>query len=959
MQKIIANPANVDSWKKFFLLPIILFSPYDESSRKKALQRRLNLIDSNTWDSFTTSSLRLRKLPQDHQLSTEQIEKAHQHRIQKLAAAGEIGKIMTLISTVHNNIAPTPATVAALQTKHPTPSPYAPHPDILSALEATNLIDSARTAFEIHGDRLRSWIHNKKDFVTPGLDNVRWEHLRQLIGRGGIERPDEERFAELLADILVLLIDVTEVPTEVYDALRDNALIAIPKGNGDVRPIGMGSTIRKLCSIAFLSHTHKNQHAATTSTFNSSHFHPIQYGLQPKGTEQVIHGVRYAMERSPENDVFLMDADNAFNKVSRLKGLQETLLHFPQIIPFLNKIYRHDSVGWFFGLETGIEKILSREGFHQGDVLSSWLFCMTIHPLLCDAASLIGDNGLLKFYIDDGNLVCPHDRMLTALTFLDTEGPPLGYIIKRNKGTYLLGRCASSAVALSRKQHLIDTFGFHPDIIRIHPDNGGLPLAYGARILGGLCGTDEFILAELDTIMTKLSKDALAIKNVEDTQVKFLLLRWCFSQKITHLQRTLPLRLCRPLVDFFTSLKRNILDDIVGSTVDDKTWALAQLAPSESGLGLLDSLTTSYGAFAASFTEAFIVLSASQPDFFQSRDLPCFADLAECTSKLSAVDPLMTPDHIFQIAREGTIKHLQHYLNQIICQKTSDAIFNTLTDNRTKIWKRSLQDPDAGLWLDCAPKTRLHAIPPKAFSKAIRLRLFLPMNDSLHGLQCPCGRNHGGRRIDDQGLHFVTGCNLKGVRHATHDTVAKHVSDLMRYCGVHTSLEGIGIFGTDNKLRPDITARNFPGAATPIAFDVRITSAVPANTLEVSNTLANDPLAPSKALRASWNEKVAKYGQLACANNIGFVPLVFDVCGRMHPDSKAVLVTCLREASRVRNIPFSKVWHFWMSSLQITLQRSVVSGIDKLTVHALQRGSSIGPLTATDHIVGRSLHISG
>jgi hypothetical protein len=181
----------------------------------------------------------------------------------------------------------------------------------------------------------------------------------------------------------------------------------------------------------------------------------------------------------------------------------------------------------------------------------------------------------------------------------------------------------------------------------------------------------------------------------------------------------------------------------------------------------------------------------------------------------------------------------------------------------------------------------------------------------------------------------------------------------MRYCGVHTSLEGIGTFGADNRLRADITARNFPGSETPVAFDVRITSAVPANTHTVPNTLANDPLAPSKALQASWNEKISKYGRLAHANNIGFVPLIFDVCGRMHPDSKAVFTTCLREASRTRNIPFSKVWHFWMSSLQITLQQSIISGMEKLTVHALQRGSSVAPPIAADDVVGRSSYICG
>jgi hypothetical protein len=49
-----------------------------------------------------------------------------------------------------------------------------------------------------------------------------------------MERPDEDRLAELLADIIVLLL-----AHEVYDALRDNTLIAIPKAGGDVRPIGM------------------------------------------------------------------------------------------------------------------------------------------------------------------------------------------------------------------------------------------------------------------------------------------------------------------------------------------------------------------------------------------------------------------------------------------------------------------------------------------------------------------------------------------------------------------------------------------------------------------------------------------------------------------------------------------------------------------------------------------------
>ena len=60
--------------------------------------------------------------------------------------------------------------------------------------------------------------------------------------------PDEVEFVNLLANIITLLLDVKNVPFEVYDALRNNVLISLQKDPNDptkVRPIGMGSIIRK------------------------------------------------------------------------------------------------------------------------------------------------------------------------------------------------------------------------------------------------------------------------------------------------------------------------------------------------------------------------------------------------------------------------------------------------------------------------------------------------------------------------------------------------------------------------------------------------------------------------------------------------------------------------------------------------------------------------------------------
>jgi hypothetical protein len=957
MQHVVDHPENHSNWKKLLLLPLVLFSPTDtlinSSQRKKDLIKRLDLIYNNTWDSLSTQSFRLRKLPSVNNVTAEQKEKAKTHRINKLAEANNFSRLYNFVTTERVYIPPSQATVAALRAKHPPRGPYVIPADVLHSMHNHHSVDSIQAVLGISGEMLRSCIHKKKDFISPGTDNMRWEHYRQLIGRGGIERPEEERFATLLAQIVVLLLDTREVPAEVYDALRDNSLVAIPKSNGDVRPIGMGVTLRKLCSIEFLRYTH--QITPGNASFNKTHFRKLQYGLDDKGTETIIHGVRYTTEAHPEHDVFLLDADNAFNRVSRLKGLEETFKKFPFIIPFLRKIYLTDSTGWFFGLNSGLERVISQEGFHQGDVLSSWLFCMTLQPLLQATSEIIGDDGFLKFFIDDGNIACPHDRMLLALDYLTTHGPSIGYIIKPTKGKYLLGRCESPEIALSRKQHLIDSYGFDPNIICIHPDNGGIPSDYGAVVLGGFCGSDTFVSTALNDKLTQLTAEANALKTVQNNQIKYLLLRKCFAQKITHLQRTLPPPLMAAFLDSFNTLKREILESITDSPLSDKTWTLAELPLSDAGLGLGDVFTTGTGAFAASFAEAIGNLTATTPTFFiPVNNIPSTQAFAECSAKLAAKDPTLTADNILHIAKGDRKGHLQNRLNSVFRKPNADQVRTQHTDPRENLWIRSGSDnSDGSLWLDTGPKDKLHAMDSETFKKAVRLRLFQPMNSTLQGLKCPCSTQHGGKTVDKEGLHWITGCKLCGVRQATHDAIADITSVILRNCGVHTSREEHGNFGPNN-LRSDITARNFPRATTAVALDIRITSTVPANTAELTGNLADI----NRALKASYQEKMTKYSELAKANGVEFKPVVFDINGRMHPESRKVYETCLQEAARTRNIPFPALWHYWMSSLQVALQRNIVRGMERLTMHTLHRGGIGRHFVAPDHIISRStMHI--
>ena len=140
-----------------------------------------------------------------------------------------------------------------------------------------------------------------------------------------------------------------------------------------------------------------------------------------------------------------MDAENAFNQVSRWKAQARIKEHFPFIIPFLSKIYGEDSNGWFFWhnceearTTTGIPSL---EGVHQGDVLGSWIHCMATLPFVQELANLVGEDGSSKFFIDGKILSAPFTKMAEALDFVFDEGPEVGYHLKRTKGVYLLGRC--------------------------------------------------------------------------------------------------------------------------------------------------------------------------------------------------------------------------------------------------------------------------------------------------------------------------------------------------------------------------------------------------------------------------------------------------------------------------------------------------------------------------------------
>ncbi len=186
------------------------------------------------------------------------------------------------------------------------------------------------------------------------------------------------------------------IPKNVCPAFFGANLCALSKGNGGVRPIAVGNTLRRLMA--------KNCVYSVKSEL-MDHFAPNQLGFAlPHGAEAAVHATRRFCDDSlnmPECLVKL-DFQNAFNSVRRDYMLEEAQKVIPAIYPFVLQAYNNDADLLY--LDTVIK---SSVGVQQGDPLGPLLFCMAINPLVKQLESPLN-----IWYLDDGNLGGPIDVIM-------------------------------------------------------------------------------------------------------------------------------------------------------------------------------------------------------------------------------------------------------------------------------------------------------------------------------------------------------------------------------------------------------------------------------------------------------------------------------------------------------------------------------------------------------------------
>ena len=111
------------------------------------------------------------------------------------------------------------------------------------------------------------------------------------------------KFRDLFTIVINRIIQ-GQVPAHIKCIFQDHTLIALPKPNNDIRPIGLQLVLKKIaCKVALKA----------TKKFNTLYFSTgLQHCLEDFGTEKVSLFFRAAQQTLPSNDFWSLDGDNGF-----------------------------------------------------------------------------------------------------------------------------------------------------------------------------------------------------------------------------------------------------------------------------------------------------------------------------------------------------------------------------------------------------------------------------------------------------------------------------------------------------------------------------------------------------------------------------------------------------------------------------------------------------------------------
>jgi len=577
-------------------------------------------------------------------------------------------------------------------------------------------------------------------------------------------------------------------PPEVAKIFFGGRLLAFDKPGGDVRPIVIGFTLRRLASKLANAFGIKK---------SASYLRPRQLGAgMAGGIEAAIHAARRFLDQAGDDEIMVkIDFRNAFNSLHRKQMLETVDQLVPEISHFVRSGYSSTSA-----LRFGQFTLDSAEGVQQGDPLGPLLFCLTIQPILSSLSS-----NLAIGYLDDLTLAGSQEVVASDVEHIEEACAELGLSINASKSEVII----TSQITL--RDSFISSF------LRIDRSEARL---LGVPLFDGVSLEDEWRDRCAD-----MARAASRLKDICSQDALILLRASLGAPKVQHLLRG-SYGFDHVGLGQFDELQREVLSTITNSSLSDTQWAQANLPIKEGGLGIRNVSDLALPAFIASS----LGTGELQEELLRQCQIPLDPRLAHATSCWESR---------FGPAPVGISATRQASWVAPITEASKLGITTKLTSTRDKAIFLAAQAPNSGAWMSALP---IAACGLKLDNEAIRVAVALRLGLSIclpHACRC-------GVAVDAFGSHAFVCKKSPGInaRHAAiNDIVARGFSS----AGVPTTREPSGLLGS-SLLKPDGVSLIPWRDGKPIAWDATIATTLADSHVSTSATAAGSAaeLAASK-----------------------------------------------------------------------------------------------------------------
>ena len=564
------------------------------------------------------------------------------------------------------------STMQELIAKHPSPSPISSNSLLFGPI---NHVPST------YFDALDEQMIMKAATLTQGaggpsqLDGEQYRHIL-VSSRYKKEGKDlREQIAKLGRKIATRNLNSSTL--EAYTACR---LIPLNK-DPDVRPIGIGETLRRIIGKAIMWILKFDIQDAGGSL-------QVANGLSG-GAEAAIHAMREIFESEETDGIILVDASNAFNSINRQAALHNIRVILPQFSTILINTYR-TATRLFI---SGGKEILSREGTTQGDNLAMAFYGLS--TIILQTSLNVQQPDIKQVWLaDDATAAGSLNKLKEWWNIIVNEGSNLGYFVNPKKSWLIIKD--PSKLAIAKKIFEKTSINFTTS---------------GQRHLGAAIGSlgfrEEYVKEKVRNWCLEIEK--LSEFALSQPHAAFSAFIHGEQHRFTYFLRTIPgMELYLEPLDKIISDK--FIPNLFGSSVNDEERKLFSLPIREGGLGLRIFSDTAKLEFETS----------------KAVNLPLIA--------LIIKQSVFTPDQGEQ--NEAKTKATN---NKSMAQKrTSQIIHENLPENTKKVMNEAKQK-GASSWLSARPSKEHGFFLHKAdFKDALALRY----NKTIKNMpsHCPCGQ---------------------------------------------------------------------------------------------------------------------------------------------------------------------------------------------------------------------------